>query len=80
MDPKAEKVLDAIIARNERIGMGSGVTVHLIERAEAVGPGRGLEGCMIVEAADGSLHRMTGAELVAFAERNPWVKRWRLEE
>ena len=53
--------------------------MHLIDKATTVGPGRELAGCILVETADGAFHKMTGAELVAFATSNPWVKRWRLD-
>ena len=63
----------------ERAPLDGGVTVHVIVQAEAIGPGRELAGAMRVEAPDGSFHRKNGREFVAFAERNPWVKCWRLE-
>jgi hypothetical protein len=80
MDPKAEALIEAIVARLNWVNVGPGLTVHLIDRAEAVGPARDLTGCAIVEAADGALRKMNGKELAAFAVLNPhWFKRWRLE-
>ena len=54
--------------------------MHAIAGAEAVGPGRNLTGTMLVETPDGTFHRMTGRELVVFAERSPWIKEWRLDD
>ena len=57
--------------------LDDGLTVHLIEGSEAVGPGRELAGSLLVEKPDGTFRRMTGRELVDFVERNPWVRDWR---
>ncbi|THD43750.1 MAG: hypothetical protein E7774_12210 [Bradyrhizobium sp.] len=72
--------LRAFFLAPERVPLAGGLTVHLIDHAEAVGPRRSLDGALVVETADGTLRRMTGAELAEFAELNPWVKRWRIED
>ena len=76
----AADILRAFFMAPEHFPLGGGLTVHVVRRAEAIGPGRDLAGCLLVERPDGMMRHMTGAELVAFAERNPWIKGWRLDD
>ena len=84
MSDDVRRVLESVIARSDarqmRHPLPGDITVHAIERAEAVGPGRALAGCLIVETPDGAMRRMTGMELTAFAELNPgFVRTWAIE-
>jgi hypothetical protein len=76
----AADIIRALFLGPAPVPLGNGLTVHVIASAEAVGPGRSIAGNLVVEKPDGSMRRITGAELVAFVERNPWVKRWRIED
>ena len=82
MDEAATRVLQAVLAQNcPEIRPLPDKTVHAIEKVDTFGPGRSLQGYLIVEELDGSLHRITGAELVAFAALNPrFVQTWQCEE
>lgn len=58
-----------------------GVTVYAINEATTLGERRQVVGHLIVELPDGSLHRLTGAEMSAWNEAlSGFVKRWRLDE
>ncbi len=76
----AADILRAFFMAPVRVPWGGGFTVHVVGHAEAIGPGKGLAGSLLVERPDGTMRRMNGAELVAFAERNPWIKGWRLDD
>ncbi len=82
IDEYAERVLQAVIDRNcpPNIPL-PGKTVHAIEKTDTFGPGQSLQGFLIVEEADGSLHKMTGKELAAFGVLNPrFIAKWDIEE
>ena len=58
-----------------------GVTVHAIEQAVTIGEDRPILGHLIVEMPDGSMHRITGAEMTEWANRlSDFVQNWRLDE
>lgn len=58
-----------------------GVTIHAIEGATPLGTQRELAGELIVEMPDGSMHRITGAEMTEWNEAlSGFIKRWRLAE
>ncbi|RYG18599.1 hypothetical protein EON82_22425 [bacterium] len=58
-----------------------GVTVHAIETAVTMGEDRLIMGHLIVELPDGSMHRITGAEMSAWNDAlSHFVQKWRLDE
>ena len=57
-----------------------GVTVHAIESAVTMGEDRAIMGHLIVEMPDGSIHRITGAEMSEWtAALSDFVQKWRLD-
>jgi len=57
------------------------VTVHAIESAITMGEDRPIMGHLIVEMQDGSMHRITGAEMTDWTEAlSHFVQKWRLVE
>lgn len=65
----------------EMVQLPPGITIHAIERTQSFGEMRKLEGDLIVELPDRSLHRITGAEVSEWNEAlAPFVKHWRLPE
>jgi hypothetical protein len=58
-----------------------GVTLHAIESAVTMGVDRPIIGHLIVEMPDGSMHRITGAEMTEWADQlSDFVQNWRLDE
>jgi len=58
-----------------------GVTVHAIEQAVTMREDRAIVGHLIVEMPDGSMHRITGAEMSDWTEAlSDFVQEWRLDE
>lgn len=58
-----------------------GVTVHAVDRSLPLGEERRLAGHLIVELADGSMHRITGAEMTEWNEAlSGYVRRWRISD
>jgi hypothetical protein len=58
-----------------------GVTVHAIESAVTLGQDRPIMGHLIVEMPDGSMHRITGAEMAEWTDPlSEFVQKWRLDE
>jgi hypothetical protein len=69
-----EKQPDSIARRK----LPPGVTIHAIERATTLGSPRTIEGQLLVELPDGSLHRLTGPEMAEWNDAlAPFVKSWK---
>jgi hypothetical protein len=81
---KADILQHAIEASQRRNGVGKlpdGITIHAIERTQTFGPKRSLEGELVVELEDGSLHRISGEEMANWSDAlGPFVKQWRLPD
>jgi len=59
----------------------AGITIHAIEECQTFGDRKTLRGVLIVEEADGSLHRITGREMSDWNESlSPFLKKWRLPD
>lgn len=64
---------------DHRPRLPAGITVHAINMTEYLGTPRELEGQLIVEMPDSSLHKLTGAEMTEWNEALvDFVANWRL--
>ena len=77
------EILNEVAARQKKrltiASTSDGRTFHTIERADSLGVGKSIEGCILVEVAYGSFHRITGKELSELNETSPdFLKHWKL--
>jgi len=77
------QILDRVIAtirKKEEIGpLNKSETLHVVQRADSFGVGKPIEGTILVETSDGTIHRLSGAELSILNEKYPeFLKQWRL--
>ena len=81
----ALRILNRLLEVSERsesiVGLPKTLTVHAVERSRKFGEGRTLEGALVIESADGRMHRVTGKELAALSVIAPdFLKHWRLDQ
>jgi hypothetical protein len=75
------RLLEQSERREEIAGLPKTITIHAVERSRKFGEGRALEGVLVIEAADGRMHRVTGKELAALNVIAPdFLKYWRLDQ
>lgn len=79
-----QKVIEASERKEGRSQMSrlpKEITIHAIERTQTFGAKKPLEGEVIVELPDGSLHRLTGKEASDWSDAiGPFLRQWRLPE